>query len=796
MPTYSGIQKEELLKARVYKDYFSKFGYEPNIDNIDFVITDKKTQGDLFSPDGIISSTHFLWAEAKAAVTDIVAMLTQLVLTIGKARTFDNITPPNLLGCFDCEKIAFVNYFEIQNIFYQNDFNWKITPSDTETNEFKQVYAQVQKIVNDGTELKTYIFDFGRNSEDLKLFIRENFKPGKSKTGKRQIDKNNFIPVYGHWRETVMPSISVDWNVLKGNDIIDGDFYLADLLSDNNESIKDSLSVLLQSTYYKYNRQTDSLGDLFREAHYKDNQQAYAQFWSIYERPPKKELWDYIIERRDLLVPQDVRERKGSFFTPKIWVELSQKYLSDAFGENWQDEYDVWDCAAGTGNLLAGLTNKYRIWASTLDQQDVDVMHDRIKNGANLLDSHVFQFDFLNDSFDKLPEELKKIIDDPEKRKKLIVYINPPYAEASSTDAVTGEGHSKDGVSINNKAWNKYQRSVGSAIKELFVQFMARVYHEVSECKLAIFSKLKFANSQNFVKFREFFNAEYKVGFIVHADSFDNVKGKFPIGFTVWDLNGKKFPECIELDVVEESSKKKFWSDTALTINQWIKNYTDDKGSVGLMVVDGPDFQKVHQPFLTLVKGVRHAAFYSFNTNNTIEGCIFFAVRLCIEPTWLNDRDQFLFPNDGYKTDMEFQNDCLVFTLFHRQNRISSHDGTNHWIPFTETEVDSRDTFESKFMSGFLTGKTFGNEAQAVLDAGKELWKYYHAKIKGNPTVSHNASYYDIREYFQGRDKAGRMNNTSTDDTYNALIAGLRDKMKALTVKIQPKVYEYGFLKG
>jgi hypothetical protein len=88
-----------------------------------------------------------------------------------------------------------------------------------------------------------------------------------------------------------------------------------------------------------------------------------------------------IIERRDLLVPQDVRECKGSFFTPKIWVELSQKYIADVFGEDWQDEYYVWDCAAGTGNLLAGLTNKYNIWASTLDKADVDVMHDRIKNG-------------------------------------------------------------------------------------------------------------------------------------------------------------------------------------------------------------------------------------------------------------------------------------------------------------------------------------------------------------------------------------------------------------------------------
>lgn len=62
-----------------------------------------------------------------------------------------------------------------------------------------------------------------------------------------------------------------------------------------------------------------------------------------------------------------------------------QKYLADTLGEDWQDEYYVWDCAAGTGNLLAGLTNKYNIWASTLDQQDVNVMHDRINNGANLL---------------------------------------------------------------------------------------------------------------------------------------------------------------------------------------------------------------------------------------------------------------------------------------------------------------------------------------------------------------------------------------------------------------------------
>ena len=100
-------------------------------------------------------------------------------------------------------------------------------------------------------------------------------------------------------------------------------------------------------------------------------------------------------------------------------------------GEDWQDEYYIWDCACGIGNLLAGLTNKYNIYASTLDRQDIDVIKDRIKNGANLLEDHAFQFDFLNDDFTKLPQSLQNIINDPEKRKKLVVYINPPYAEVS-----------------------------------------------------------------------------------------------------------------------------------------------------------------------------------------------------------------------------------------------------------------------------------------------------------------------------------------------------------------------------
>jgi hypothetical protein len=134
------------------------------------------------------------------------------------------------------------------------------------------------------------------------------------------------------------------------------------------------------------------------------------------------------------------------------------------------------------------------------------------------------------------------------------------------------------------------------------------------------------------------------------------------------------------------------------------------------------------------------------------------------------------------------------------KNRISAKDGVaagprNHWIPYTEKEVDAKEKFESGFMSTFLKDKTFSPEATAVLDAGRELWKYYHVKIKNDRTAFVNASFYDIREFFQGRKKSGTMNAKSDDDTYNTLIKDVREKHKELAKKIEPKVYEYGFLK-
>ncbi len=815
---YNNIREEE-LKNKVANDYFWLYDSTKIIGNVDFCICLHQSQDELFEQESL------LWAEAKKGVSDIYTSLVQLVLTIGKARTFDKYLPPAMLGAFDSEKIAFIPYADINEVFYLNDFNWNVAPSNHSTKEFKLIFEKVKSTI----DTKALLFNYLKDDSQLKQFIKQNFIVGKLGLTKIKIDKNNFMVIYNKWLAAVKPTIAVNWDIAKKTGIIDGDFYLADLLSHENETLKEKLFVLLKTFHYELDRKIDDAGMFSNKtAGFTDKQIAHTQFWNKYNRPPKEEYWDYIVERRDLLVPQDVRERKGSFFTPQIWVELSQKYLTDTLGENWQDEYYVWDCAAGTGNLLAGLTNKYNIYASTLDKQDVEVMHDRIKNGANLLDSHVFQFDFLNDDFTKLPQSLQDIINHPEKRKKLVVYINPPYAETAKNDTKDKSRINKRGVSFT-KVQVEYSDKIGIATKELFAQFLTRIFDKIPNSILAQFSTLKIVQGPNFSKFRDFFRAEFKKGFVCQANTFDNVKGQFPIGFMIWELNNLKKIKRIKCEIFNEKitkiGNKIFYAyDDSVFITDWFRKFHDRKksysciGSIGLY---GSDFQ--HNNFISIYNVENHPNRWTFITkNNLIETSIYFAVRHCIQATWLNDRDQFLYPNKKWEKDEDFQSNCLTFALF--SNNIQSKYGANHWIPFTEYEVGAKDVFSSNFMTDFIKGKDtefanmvseplqlFGNkkverttplvfspEAKAVFIAGRELWRYYHLQkfpsFEGHG-YNPNASLYDIREYFQGRNDNGKMNNKSTDETYTVLIANLRTELKQLAQKIEPKVYEYEFLK-
>jgi len=886
---YFNIREEE-IKNKVAKDWFTDFDCTSIIGNIDFCVLPKTAQP-------LIPA--LLWAEAKTGSKDIVQMFAQLILTIGKARTYTKHQPPAFLGVFDSEKIAFVAYKKIAHLFSKNDFNWNVTPSNYSSKEFKEI----EDLITNQIARSKYQYFFRADEKALKRFIKNNLATASS--GKQQIDKNNFVPIYLRWLDVIKPLIDVDFDAVKSKyGILDSDFYLADLFMDDNNSdelnthisIKESLYVVFaivirnrkeQGEYEirKENLVKDLFGDDLGDRRFKlKDIDKYTNFWQIYKRPPADEYHKYILERRDLLVPQDIRERKGAFFTPKIWSELSKKYLSDYLGDDWQDEYYIWDCCAGTGNLLAGLTNRRNIWASTLDNADVLVMKEIAdKEQLPLFKDHIFQFDFLNDDFEdqvdaktgqiikksKIPANLQEIIKDNDKRAKLIIYINPPYAEAGNAKTPSGYGENKANTATNNKTYEKYKGLIGKASNELFAQFLIRIYKELPHSTPANFSKLKNLQGSNFAVFKKNFPAKLEKLFLMNADSFDNVKGQFPIGFFIW--NTKEIAEFTQIiaDVYESTDKDHknrnklpskiiySYSDEK-RINDWLVQYKTNNNVIGCLIGDSPDFQHNKQINIASQKPSNNQIHMMIDYSNLIPVSIYLSVRLCIPATWLNDRDQFLYPDNSWEKDFQFHNDCLAFTLFHGQNRISCLEGINHWLPFTEDEVKAQAAFTSNFMSEFLKGKNpvlsdvknnqnnemnernetsekpnqkrqlqktqasmfeteipawqkpqirdfskpsefISPEAVKVFQAGKLLWQFYHQHPYKNEQTgvefNVNASLYDIRAYFQGRNAKGKMNNKSENQEYNTLISNLREQLQILADKIAVQVYEHGFLK-
>ncbi|GAA8925801.1 hypothetical protein HpSIM52_14320 [Helicobacter pylori] len=818
MPLDFSSLNEEPLKSQIKAEFFKDKKFLYSGDKIDFILSYKHPNATL----------PILWGEAKKGnFDDLDKAFTQLLLTIGKHRLHNHHTPPYLCA-FNAFRMEFIAFDDaITSFFYESGINFSITPSNHNTEGFKHALG----VFKAKCKSHKFVFNFKNQSQECKEFIENNLNSSHL-LNKIQIDKNNFFTIYQKWFEAVKPTIDIDWEVAKTKGILDADYYLADLLSDGDKTIIEKLQTILSSSYYKLKRGVNELGKIdFMEIGFTDGQQAHQEFWNIYERPPKLEFQAFILERRDLLVPSDVRERKGAFFTPKIWVEKSQEYLAKALGQDYQEDYIIWDCAGGTGNLLNGLTNKANCFLSTLDSNDVAIVKElAAANKLNLLENHVFQFDFLNDDFESTPKSLQEILNNKEKRKKLIIYINPPYAEAGNKAKMSGTGEHKAKVARNNKTHETYKNLLGSGSNELFAQFFMRIYKELNGCIMASFSTLKYLNSSNFKKFREVFKAKFLEGFMVPADSFDNVKGQFPIGFLVWDTATPPPPlkptNALKLEVFDSLGEflgyKNIHScNKVLFLADYLQKFQPKKRDTifGYLDLGRNSFQHQNLVHISVIDKSQqsHVKYFPIIATTILLVSVFFSIRHCIKATWQNDRDQFYAPyDDAFQDDSEFKNNCLIFMLFHTQNRITSTQGTNHFIPFSETEVKAKERYSSHALLDFLKGKIkeegdslflnakkenkpleFSQSASKVLDVGKEIYRYYHTQDFTNRPYNANASLYDIKEFFQGRNAQGKLNlpAKAKDEYYKQLYANLQDALKDLAKEIQPKVYEYGFLR-
>ncbi len=761
--------------------------------------------------------TKEIWFEAKQdSRLSSYAMFTQLLHYVQESLNRGEYIPP-FLAVIDTKKAALMKTSDVLPFLEKKTIKWGKSASGYTQEALDAVSAYI------GTHFVSFRIE--THEEEFIETIKNTIKNGD--IIRTQITPDNLKQVFDKWVQMIGKEIK---------DVPEEDYallFFADIMHDGTISTHNDLPAEL---LHKNDSPVFSLNGKIYEL---DSKEGYRQFWAIYHKPPKAEYRNYLLERRDTLIPLDERSFKGAYYTPLQVVDKAYDKITETLGPNWQEDYVVWDMCCGVGNLEVKHSNPRKIYMSTLDQEDVDVM----KATKTCVAAQRFQYDYLNDDItdegkidysltNKIPEGLRKAISSG---KKILVLINPPYAEAMSADNISNNENAESKKNVSKTKVAKLMDTQGYATRELFAQFLVRIAREIPNATLAVFSTLKYVNAPNFEKFRDNWNAKYLGGFIVHSKAFDGLNGEFPIGFLVWqtDQNAKvKIPITeVRTEMLNKEAKpigeKTFYNLASETLlGDWIRRpkannmevvplknavtpatATKDlrgtkwsDGAIGCLIFQGSDVQHSKTTGL-LSSGFGSAGSIFVNPENLWQIAVIFSVRRLIKPTWANDRDQFLQP--ALPLTEEFKNDCLVWMLFNSSNLTASADNlkwndkewsiVNHFIPFAEQEVGAPERFESDFMVRYLAGKQFSKEAEAVLEQGRLLWKAYFSQIDSRGIREElrlerpDVGWYQVRKALQMRNE--------NSDLPPVNFKPLEDACRVLTEKLQPQVYELGFLK-
>ena len=760
--------------------------------------------------------TREIWFEAKDSDRlSSYAMFTQLLHYVQVALNTGEPVPP-FLAVIDTEKAAIMKSADVLPFLAKKTIQWGKSASQFTQEALDDISAHIG----------TYFVQFRIQTHEAEFIstVRAAIRSGD--IIRTQITPDNLKQVFDKWVAMVGREIvgvrEEDYALL----------FFADIMHDGTVSTHANLPAELM---HKNGAPIFSLqGKVFDLG----NKEGYRQFWAIYHRPPKSEYRDYLLERRDSLIPYDERSFKGAYYTPLHVVDKAYDKLTETLGPNWQKDYIVWDMCCGVGNLEVKHSNPRNLYMSTLDQADIDVM----KATKTCVAAQRFQYDYLNDDItedgqidysltNKVPAGLRKAIAEC---KKILVLINPPYAEATSGDTVIG-GENKTSVA-KTKFSATAMTAYGKASNELFMQFLIRIAHEIPTATVAIFSTLKYISAPTLDKFRAKWNAKFLDGFVVHSKSFDGISGDFPIGFLIWATDQKSKDKTQITDITVDVLNKRVqpigvkifsnisevplltdWTvrpevnevdalplKNAITPATATKDLRGTKWSLGAKAwlnCAGNDLQNAGQKTMLFSSGYGSGRGFFVNETNLWQAAIVFSVRRLIKPTWLNDRDQFLQPTEPLPD--EFKTDSLVWMLFNGSNLTASANDlewngqkwsiVNHFIPYTEADVDAPDRFESDFMVQYLAGITLSVEATAVLDAGRILWRAYfaHTDVRTvRDTYKLNrpdVGWYQIRNALAARNQSG--------DTAPVNFTPFEQAYQALTDKLRPQVFSLGFLR-
>lgn len=585
------------------------------------------------------------------------------------------------------------------------------------------------------------------------------------------------------------------------------------------------------------------------------NADQYASFFGHFVQGYKPAEVEYFYANKDRLVDEDDRRRQGAFFTPALWVAEAHREMDRVLGEGWRRDCVVWDPAAGTANL----TRDYADWgcliSSTAEKADVKVMKDNRWGGQ------VFHYDFLNDNApspffgpddgdNRIPSTVDRVLREAAKAGKRLVFLaNPPYATAGEMGATGG---SKGGLALTKANADMKATKLGPPSQQLYAQFMFRFMqiaqqYGFTRTTVGMFSPLNHMCSGSYAKFRQWWYARntYQGGFMFQASHFADVSGAWGISFTVWSEGATPLNRDIEIDLrdvadfqVRNIGTKALYSSTGREASAWVREHVKGLSSTdmpqmssGLKTRADSGSPVLQGQLLTLINDGNNLQTSSTNVallpppgrkgnnervavlpSNWRRAVALFGARKLVTGNWINDKDEYLAPDEAAAGYDQWVNDCHVYALLHPSNNCTAmrevqYKGKswrikNNWFWRTRATTldslnnvntgglyrDARAENEDAYFAQVLDSITLSDDAQRILGMVDTLWiksldvrEDYAAGHPDLHLMAHDAGIYQLKQLWKA--------------LYPAEWEEIRAAHKALADRLRDGVYDYGFLR-
>ena len=544
-------------------------------------------------------------------------------------------------------------------------------------------------------------------------------------------------------------------------------------------------------------------------------------------------------ENYDRLIEDKERRRKGQFYTPKLFADYAHKMISDTLGDNWKDDYVVWDNCCGTKNLTRDYKFK-ELYCSTLEKAELDISAQFNTEAVS------FQFDFLNDPIagkdclsgvydDKLPKGLKDALLE---NKPIVFFINPPYGRAASSRY---GGNIDAGVSdtLVKKQMQK-EKIAGSEFVNQFIWRIVDIKRKfnLTNLYIACFTKPTWLIKQQSENFRKLFlsNFEYQKGIMFCAGEFADVSSLWGLTFNIWKSGNSKDKNNFTHQLIKNNNGEiKIIGDKVLcnfdglnvkTTCNFISEklgkkhiekivyckdikkfeFTVDYANIfddyiSTINCAGNDIQGNNSTCIRNIFAKSGGNIMQLTKKNIFECCIVHSIRTIITTNWVIDKDLY---NMNVDIPISFRNDAFVYSIFGNyccSVKIGNDQLKNEFFWMSKSEIESlalkynnddcfNDAHSSndRFVYTKLQNISLSAEAQAVLDKANDIvrktFKYRDSFNKEHPEYQINnwdCGFYQIKKLCK--------------EYMPELLKEFKEVYKVLADKMRPMVYEIGFLK-